>query len=143
MIVSVMFLSAKDLLFPPDVLSMHIIIAIIIIDIRVRRGMGNSLREALPNSIPYTFTMNFGLRKRSFQFLHTLISLLCSQNLHVLATAYPVIVLFVLLQDGTAPPNPTVGRALMGVVSSVPQVEGAKLEQLMNNTMQVGVVFSY
>ena len=29
----------------------------------------------------------------------------------------------------------------MDVVSTVPQIDGTKLEQIMNNTMQVGVVY--
>ncbi len=42
------------------------------------------------------------------------------------------------IQTGEIPANSTVGRMLMNLVDSVPQIESQEFEAMMNNNMQVG-----
>ena len=43
-----------------------------------------------------------------------------------------------ILQSGEIPANSTVGRMLMNLVDSVPQIKSQEFEAMMNNNMQVG-----
>ena len=43
-------------------------------------------------------------------------------------------------QAGKIPPNSTVGRLLMEMVSRVPKIEGPKFDSMLNATMQVSVM---
>lgn len=45
------------------------------------------------------------------------------------------------LQAGKIPPNSTVGRLLMEMVSRVPKIEGPKFDSMLNATMQASNTF--
>lgn len=44
------------------------------------------------------------------------------------------------LQAGKIPPNSTVGRLLMEMVSRVPKIEGPKFDSMLNATMQASIM---
>ena len=57
------------------------------------------------------------------------------------ASPPPLPVLLPCPQAGKIPPNSTVGRLLMEMVSRVPKIEGPKFDSMLNATMQVSITW--
>lgn len=78
---------------------------------------------------------------RIYSILRHLVSSYFDSPVHVFPivrskTVYIEISDFV--QTGEIPANSTVGRMLMNLVDSVPQIKSQEFEAMMNNNMQVG-----
>lgn len=90
-------------------------------------------------SLSYSFGFFFSLLllkhvPPSTSFLSSSNPLLFPSSFHL---SYPPLP----LQAGKIPPNSTVGRLLMEMVSRVPKIEGPKFDSMLNATMQASNTF--
>ena len=100
-----------------------------------------SFPSSPPSSHHFPTTPFFSPPKKTVSYLHPHSSLLPPYLPSSSSSCHPLPALLLSPQAGKIPPNSTVGRLLMEMVSRVPKIEGPKFDSMLNATMQVSITW--